>query len=91
VGKFAFLFFRNLQDTFCVEYLRHQKGIDKFGCKLKSIRVSRSISQEKLANDCNVEISQISRIKRGVVYTSVSMVYTLAEKLNIEPLEFFKE
>jgi transcriptional regulator with XRE-family HTH domain len=74
-----------------VRYLRHQEGINKFGCRLKSLRISRNISQEKLANDCNVEISQISRIERGVVNTSVSMVYTLAEKLNIEPLEFFKE
>lgn len=48
------------------------------------------ISQEKLANDCNVEISQISRIERGVINTSLSMIYTLAEKLNIQPEELFK-
>jgi len=64
--------------------------LDKFGKRYKSLRVNNNFTQAELALQLNVEISQISRIERGLINTSVIMIYKTAEVLNIPPSEFFK-
>lgn len=61
----------------------------KFGNNLREIRVAKGFTQEKLANELGVEISQISRIERGVINTSVITVYQLAKILNIKVSTLF--
>lgn len=61
----------------------------KFGNNLREIRVAKGFTQEKLANELGVEISQISRIERGVINTSVITVYLLAKILNIKVSSLF--
>jgi len=65
--------------------------IIQFGENHKKIRLSKGITQIDLASSLNVEICQISRIERGIINTSLSMIYDLAEKLEINPCELFKE
>ncbi len=60
-----------------------------FGDNLRSIRKQKKITQEQLANDVNIEISQISRIERGVVNTSISNVHLIATALHIETKKMF--
>jgi len=47
------------------------------------------ISQEELAYRCNIELSQIGRIERGVINTSISNVFIIAEALKIPPKDLF--
>jgi transcriptional regulator with XRE-family HTH domain len=73
-----------------VEYLKDKEFISEFGKNLRKVRKSKGYTQEELANDIGVEISQISRIERGVINTSISTVNVLAKALKIEVSELFK-
>ena len=45
------------------------------------------MSQSELAYDCGMEISQISRMERGLLNTSISNVFLIAKALNMHPKE----
>ena len=60
-----------------------------FGRKLRLTRLAKGFTQEQLANELGVEISQISRIERGVINTSVTTLYTISKVLDIEISELF--
>lgn len=55
----------------------------KLGEHIREIRVSKNITQEQLANEIGAEISQISRIERGVISTSITNLYNISKVLNI--------
>jgi transcriptional regulator with XRE-family HTH domain len=61
----------------------------KLGTKLKSLRLQANFTQEQLANEIGVEISQISRIERGLIATSVVTFYDISIALNIPLSDFF--
>lgn len=56
---------------------------------LKSLRLKANFTQEQLANEIGVEISQISRIERGLIATSVVTFYDISIALNIPLRSFF--
>ncbi|GAA4890280.1 hypothetical protein GCM10023311_13090 [Flaviramulus aquimarinus] len=60
-----------------------------FGINLKKVRKSRGFTQAELANDIGIEISQISRIERGIINTSVSTIYEISQALKIEISDLF--
>lgn len=55
----------------------------KLGEHIRTIRVSKNITQEQLANEIGVEISQISRIERGIISTSISNLHNISRVLDI--------
>lgn len=61
----------------------------KLGINLKSLRLRANFTQEQLANEIGVEISQISRIERGLIATSVVTFYDISIALNIPLRSFF--
>jgi len=65
------------------------KSILLLGRNLKKLRKKCLLSQKQLANNCDIEISQISRIERGVINTSVNNIFKIAKALNIEVKELF--
>ena len=62
----------------------------KFGTNLRRLRLEKSFSQEQLANELGVEVSQISRIERGQINTSIVMLYSLSKVLETNISDFFK-
>ena len=70
-------------------YLRNEKYLKSFGKYLKKLREDKKISQADLAFECEMEISQISRIERGLINTSISNVYYIAKALGISPKDLF--
>ncbi len=66
-----------------------QQILQSFGKRLKSVRLEKNFTQEKLAFTIGVEISQISRIERGVINTTVLTITKIAEALQIAPQELF--
>jgi transcriptional regulator with XRE-family HTH domain len=54
-----------------VEYLDENAFLIAFGKNLRKVRKARGFTQAQLANDIGVEISQISRIERGIINTSI--------------------
>ena len=63
--------------------------IKKFGKNLKSLRNIYKISQEQLAYMSDIPISQIGRIERGEINTTISTVNAIAKALNIETKNLF--
>lgn len=66
------------------------KYIKKFGENLKQIRLNKNLSQEVLAFTADIPISQIGRIERGEINTTISTVKVLAEALDISVKELFE-
>ena len=58
--------------------------------RLKQLREEKNLSQEELAWKCGFELSQIGRIERGVINTSISHAAKLAEGLGVEVSDLFK-
>jgi transcriptional regulator with XRE-family HTH domain len=71
-------------------YYRNEKGVKAFGRKLYEIRKSKGVTQEALAYATDLHLSQVGRIERGEVSTSISFVYLFAEVLQVQPKEFFE-
>lgn len=55
------------------------------GSKIREIRISQGVSQETLANECEVDYSQINRMELGKVNFNISNLYRIAKALNVDP------
>ena len=60
------------------------------GENIKRFRLERNLSQEALANLSGIDWSTISRLERGVVNTSISVVFALAEAMNLKPSQLLE-
>jgi transcriptional regulator with XRE-family HTH domain len=67
-----------------VNYLDEKSFLIAFGKNLKRIRKEKGYTQEQLAIDLDIEISQISRIERGIINTSIGNINAIATVLKIE-------
>lgn len=72
------------------QYYKDEKFMKRFGLNLRSIRKAKGISQEELAGESGFELSQIGRIERGEINTSISHVAAIAKALHIKPEELFQ-
>jgi transcriptional regulator with XRE-family HTH domain len=66
-----------------VAKVRDTKLIKKFGKHLRALREDQGLSQEGLAIEADVPISQIGRIERGEINPTLSTLYSLASALKI--------
>jgi transcriptional regulator with XRE-family HTH domain len=73
-----------------VDKLDRKNILIGFGNALRELRLAKGFTQEQLANELGVEISQISRIERGVINTSVTTLYAITKALKIDASELFK-
>jgi len=72
-----------------VVYLKDKDFLIAFGKHLKELRLSKEKTQTDLAYDCEMEISQISRMERGILNTSISNIYLIANALKIHHKDLF--
>jgi transcriptional regulator with XRE-family HTH domain len=68
---------------------KNAKLIKGFGKKLRQIRIEKHISQEYLADEAGIPVSQIGRIERGEINTTISTAYLLATKLGVTINDMF--
>jgi transcriptional regulator with XRE-family HTH domain len=66
-----------------VKSLKNKIFLLKLGEHIRAIRVSKNITQEQLANEIGAEISQISRIERGIINTSIANLQNISKVLEI--------
>jgi len=64
---------------------RNLKYIKSFGNHLRSLRLSKKLSQEDLAYNCGLPLSQIGRFERGERSPTLSTMLVLSKGLDIEP------
>lgn len=70
--------------------LRNEKLLVKFGLHVKKLRESKEMSQDDLAYECDVEKSQIYRIEKGKVNTTLSTLDALAKALEVSIADLVK-
>jgi len=63
--------------------------LKSFGKRLQQLRKEKGISQAQLAFEANIEISQISRIERGLINTTIANVKLLSKILEIPLIKMF--
>ncbi|MFI0429216.1 helix-turn-helix domain-containing protein [Mariniflexile sp. HMF6888] len=61
--------------------------IINLGVRIRQLREKKNLSQQDLANDCNIPKTQIGRIERAKVNTTVRTLIKIANALEIEPKE----
>ena len=59
------------------------------GKRIKKLRKEKKISQAQLSFEADVQISQISRIERGLINTSVLSLNNIAKTLEVNLKELF--
>lgn len=64
--------------------------LEFFGKNLKAVRLRKEVTQKELAFSLGMEISQISRIERGLINTGIANVYRIARFLQVHPKELFE-
>ena len=65
--------------------IRNEKYLKQFGKHLRKLRSEKSMSQEQLANEADIPLSQIGRIERGEVNTTISTLKSISNALKIAP------
>ncbi|MDX6190943.1 helix-turn-helix transcriptional regulator [Flavobacterium sp. Fl-318] len=61
--------------------------IINLGIHIRQLREKKGISQEDLANDCDIPRNQIGRIERAEVNTGIRTLIKIANALDIHPKE----
>lgn len=73
-----------------MKYVRDQESLNRFGARLRQLRLAQGLTQEALAAEAGLEFSQIGRIERGIINTSLSTVFILAKTLHLDVRELFE-
>ncbi len=63
---------------------RNKDLLEAFGKHLREIRESNGISQETLAYNANIPVSQVGRIERGEINTTISTIYLISQALKVD-------
>lgn len=71
---------------------RDSKLLRRFGKHVRALRVNQGLSQEALANEAEIPISQIGRIERGEINPTLSTINALSQALKCslkQMMDFF--
>jgi transcriptional regulator with XRE-family HTH domain len=68
-----------------VTKIRNQKAINAFGKKIKTLRKAKGYSQYNLADEANIDRSQVIAVENGTGNPTISTIYALAEALKVKP------
>ena len=68
-----------------------KKDLQKFGKRLKALRLDHNLTQFELAEILDMSPNFIGMIERGERNTTVENVFKIARALNIKPSNLFEE
>ena len=69
---------------------RDTELLKKIGGRIREYRQLLGLSQTELANLCDVELSTINRIELGKASPNISMLFVIAEQLQVQPEDLIK-
>lgn len=72
-----------------VNYKYNEEFCKAFGKQLRKLREQKGLSMRQFAVNADMEYSQLSKIERGVVNTTISTVLALSIVLETEPAVLF--
>lgn len=64
--------------------IKNKELVIALGNRIRDLRKERNISQEELANEADIPLSQIGRIERGETNPTISTLYVLAMALDVD-------
>jgi transcriptional regulator with XRE-family HTH domain len=67
------------------KYFKDANLLIEIGNKIRAARLAKNISIEVLANESEIDYSQIGRMERGNVNFGISYLYRVAKALDIDP------
>ena len=70
-----------------MKHYRDQDFIERVGKRVVEIRKRKNISQEDLIERTGLTLSQIGRVERAEINTSISMIALIANSLGVHPCE----
>ena len=73
-----------------VTKIRNQKAINSFGKKIKTLRKAKGYSQYNLADEANIDRSQVIAVENGTGNPTISTIYALAEALKVKPKDLLE-
>lgn len=65
--------------------------ISVFGKVLRELRERNNLSQEKLAEYCDLDRTYISLLERGLRQPTITTIFKIADALKISPSEVIKQ
>ena len=68
-----------------------KKDLQKFGKRLKTLRLDHNLTQLELAEILDMSPNFIGMIERGERNTTVENVFRIARALNVKPSNLFEE
>jgi len=64
--------------------VKNKKLVTAIGKRIRALREEQELSQEDLANEADVPLSQIGRIERGENNPTISTLYVIAKALKVD-------
>lgn len=71
--------------------VRSEKVMSTFGKNVLRIRLENGLTQEQLADEAGISQVQVARIESGKLNTSISTVVAIADALNTDIGNLFKQ
>jgi transcriptional regulator with XRE-family HTH domain len=65
--------------------------VSVFGKVLRKLRVGKKLSQEKLAELCDLDRTYISLLERGLRQPTITTLFKIADALDLPPSELVKK
>lgn len=62
----------------------------QFGVHLQKIRLDKGLSLREVAQNCDLDDSNISKMEHGRFNVQISTIYELAKGLNLHPADLLK-
>ena len=79
------LFIKVVKKRSARQYFRDGAFLKKIGTNLRAVKLSKDMTQESLANECELDYSQINGMELGKVNFNISHLYKIAAVLRIDP------
>ncbi len=70
--------------------VKNKSLLKALGKRIRELRKAKGFSQEDLAYEADIPLSQIGRIERGEINPTVSTIATIASALQVSFQEIFK-
>lgn len=65
--------------------------VEVFGKVLRELREANQLSQEKLAEYCELDRTYISLLERGLRQPTITTIFKLAKALNVSPSQLIEK
>ncbi len=69
---------------------RHEEWLKAFGENLRMLREKKGYSLRKLADEADVDFSQIHRIEKGETNPTIALVKSIADELGVKMGKIFE-